>query len=69
MLRVGNENSLHWFQVLFGAAVIWFSAQKGELRMRGGEPFPNQRFIRTSFLVIGAALLIGGIWGLFLARQ
>jgi hypothetical protein len=32
------------------------------------EPFPNQRFAKTAFFVVGVVLILGGLWGLWLGR-
>jgi hypothetical protein len=32
-------------------------------------PFPNQRFARTVFFVVGVILIVGGLWSLWLTRH
>ncbi len=52
-----------------GAMLVAFQRKpipKGPLNP---EPFPNQKFARSAFFVVGAALILGGLWSLWLARR
>jgi hypothetical protein len=33
---------------------------------RSTKPFPNQRFARVVFHVVGVVLILGGLWGLWI---
>jgi hypothetical protein len=33
---------------------------------RSSKPFPNQRFARIVFHVVGVVLILGGLWGLWI---
>lgn len=33
---------------------------------RSSKPFPNQRFARVVFHVVGVVLILGGLWGLWI---
>jgi hypothetical protein len=53
-------------QLVIGSFVLWIALQREPLRMRGGDFYENQRFIRTAFIILGLGLLIGGLWGLWI---
>jgi hypothetical protein len=61
--------SLCFVQLGFGVAALWLSLQKTRLRGRGGEAWPNQRFGKASFLVLGTAMVLFSLWGLYLNRR
>jgi uncharacterized membrane protein len=33
---------------------------------RSNKPFPNQRFARIVFYVVGTVVVLGGLWGLWI---
>jgi hypothetical protein len=61
---------LNVFQLFLGGAAIFFAFKRGPITNRGTTvPYPNQRFARTAFFVVGVILIFGGIWSLWLARH
>jgi hypothetical protein len=69
MEMTSKELLLHVFQVMMGFAAIFFSFKRGPIAYRNSPlPFPNQRFARTAFFVVGVVLILGGLWSLWLAR-
>jgi hypothetical protein len=65
-----KELLLHVFQIMMGVAAIFFSFKRGPITYRNSPlPFPNQRFARAVFFVVGVALILGGLWSLWLARR
>ena len=61
---------IHVFQILMGVAAIFAAFQRGPILQRSGTaPFPNQRFARTAFFVVGVVLILGAIWSLFVMRH
>ena len=53
-------------QLVTGSFVLWIALQREPLRMRGGDFYENQRFIRTALIILGLGLIIAGLWGLWI---
>jgi hypothetical protein len=49
-----------------GSFAIWVALRPEPLRMRGGDIYENQRFIRRALSVLGLALIVGGLWELWI---
>jgi hypothetical protein len=54
-------------QILVGVAAIFAFFKRGPIFYRFSTvPFPNQRLARTAFFVVGAGMVLGGVWSLWL---
>jgi hypothetical protein len=53
-------------QLIMGSFAIWVALRPEPLRMRGGDIYQNQRFIRAALRVLGLALIVGGLWELWI---
>jgi hypothetical protein len=49
-------------QLVIGSFVPCIALQREPLRMRGGDFYETQQFIRTAFIILGLGLSIGGLW-------
>ena len=58
------------FQIGMGLAAIFIAVRRAPIpRGRNSpEPFPNQRFARATFFIVGAVFILGGLWSFWLAR-
>jgi len=57
-------------QEVLGVVAIFTSFKRGTIFYRSSKvPFPNQRLARTAFFIGGVALILGGLWSLWLARH
>jgi len=58
-------------QIVAGTGAIVASVQRKPIPRgrHSPEPFPNQTFIRSAFLIVGLALIIGAFWNLWLTRR
>jgi uncharacterized membrane protein len=58
--------------VILGLGILWLAVLLRNPNMEffygrsTTEPFPNQRFARVVFLIVGAVLVVGGVWGLWI---
>ena len=52
-----------------GAVLVAFKRKPIQKGPRNPEPFPNQKFARTAFFLVGAAMILGGFWSLWVARH
>jgi hypothetical protein len=59
---------LCFVQLGFGIAALWLSLKKGTLRGRDRKPWPNQRFGKACFFVLGTAMALLSFWGLYVNR-
>jgi hypothetical protein len=59
------------FQIGIGVGAIFVAFQRKPIQKgpNNPEPFPNQRFAGSAFFVVGAAMILGGPWSLWLARH
>jgi len=57
------------FQLFFGSLLLWLALRAAPTLMRGGEPWPNQRFIKTIYFVLGLTMVVFSIWGFYLGRR
>lgn len=59
------------FQIGMGVAAVFVAFQRKPIRRgrNSPEPFPNQKFARAAFFIVGAVLMLGGLWSLWLGRQ
>ena len=59
------------FQIGIGVGAILGAFQRKPIQRgpKNPEPFPNQRFARSAFFVVRAAMILGGLWSLWLARH
>lgn len=54
-----------FIQILVGAAAIFASLKRGPIFYRFSTVrFPCQRLARTVFFVVGAGMMLGGVWSL-----
>ena len=53
----------------FVAMLVAFQRKPIPRGRNNPEPFPNQRFARSAFFVVGAAMILGGLWSIWLARH
>jgi len=58
------------FQIAIGVGAVYvaFRRQPIPTGRNNPEPFPNQKFARAAFFIVGAALVLCGFWSLWLAR-
>lgn len=59
------------FQIGMGVGAVCIAFQRKPIpRGRNSpEPFPNQKFARTAFFIVGAVFILGGLWSFWLGRQ
>lgn len=57
------------FQFGLGVALLWLSLRSAPLRARGGALWPYQHFGKMCFLLLGLAMVVLSLWGLFLERH
>src|ERR1700730_10765037 len=55
--------------IFIGSSLIWAALSHVPISGRDGVPFPNQRFYRTCFLILGPAMVVLSLWGLWLGNQ
>lgn len=69
-LSKGEQLSL-LFQVAVGVLAVFVAVRHAPIptAVNNPEPFPNQRFARAAFFVVGAALILGSCWSFWLARH
>jgi len=66
---LGRLSERNIVMVGMGIAFLWnvLSHSKMEFTYyRSSKPFPNQRFARVVFHVVGIVLIFGGLWGLWI---
>jgi len=52
-----------------GVVFLWCVISNPDMEFtyyRSSKPFPNQRFARVVFHVVGVVLILGGLWGLWI---
>lgn len=54
------------YQTAFGIIIFWLSFRR-PLTWRGGDPIENEKFVRIAFRILAAALIFGGLSGLWLS--
>jgi hypothetical protein len=70
LMFVTSEKFRFLFQIGMGVGALYVSFRHQPILTGrdSPEPFPNQKFARATFFIVGAALILGGLWGLWLAR-
>jgi len=49
---------------------IFTSFKRGPITLRySAIPFPNQALARAAFFIVGLAMILGGLWSLWLSRH
>jgi hypothetical protein len=65
-IAVDRHVGLHLYQTGFGLLIFWVSFRR-PLTWRNGDPIENERLVRLVFRILAAALMLGGVSGLWVS--